>query len=118
MDNKKLMKFSFFKLRGNVKKWIHDLSSFSKREAKETSVSSKIFSKMILSYFNLSKEKPTPEEIKFLQSHSKDLLKIVAFIATRPTPIPYILIAVILKRFNVNLLPSKDDLKIPDKYNK
>lgn len=108
------MKFDKFKSNLNIKKWISDLSSFSKREAKETSIASRIFIKMIVSFFSKSSIKPTESEIRFLQSHSTDLLKIIAFIATTPTPIPYVLIAVILKKFNINLLPSKDSLKLPD----
>lgn len=117
MAKRNIMRFNKFKSNLNINKWITDLSIFSKREAKETSIASKIFMKMILS-FNKSSVKPTEKEIKFLQSHSTDLLKIVAFIATRPTPIPYVLIAVILKRFNINLLPSKDGLEIPEEYKK
>jgi hypothetical protein len=114
MDKRNIMKFDKFKSNLNIKKWISDLSSFSKREAKETSIASRIFIKMIVSFFSKSSIKPTESEIRFLQSHSTDLLKIIAFIATTPTPIPYVLIAVILKKFNINLLPSKDSLKLPD----
>jgi len=118
MAKRNIMRFNKFKSNLNINKWIKDLSIFSKREAKESSIASKIFIKMILSFFNKSSVKPTEKEIKFLQSHSTDLLKIVAFIATRPTPIPYVLIAIILRKFNINLLPSKDGLEIPEEYKK
>lgn len=112
------MNFNKFKSNLNLSKWIKDLSVFSKREAKETNIASKIFIKMILSFFKKSSLKPTEKEIKFLQSHSSDLLKIVAIVVTRPTPIPYVLIAIILRKFNINLLPSKDGLEIPEEYKK
>jgi hypothetical protein len=115
MDKRNIIKFDKFKSL-NINKWIEELSNFSKREAKETNIASRIFIKMILSFFDKSIDKPNDIEIKFLQSHSKDLIKILAFMVTRPTPIPYILIAIILKRFKINLLPSKDDLKIPDEF--
>lgn len=118
MAKRNIIRFNKFKSNLNINKWITDLSIFSKREAKETSIASKIFMKMILSFFNKSSIKPTEKEINFLQSHSTDLLKIVAFVVTRPTPIPYVLIAVILRKFNINLLPSKDSLEIPEEYKK
>jgi len=100
----------------NITNIVKELSKFSKREAKETNIASRIFVKMILSLFDKSIDKPSEIEMRFLQSHSKDLIKILAFIVTRPTPIPYILIAVILKKFKINLLPSKDDLNVPDEF--
>lgn len=101
-----------------ISKWLKDLSDFSKREAKETRIASKIFIKMIKSFFNKSSNKPNKKEIKFLQSHSTDLIKIIAFVATRPTPIPYVLISIILIRFKINLLPSSKGLEIPKRYKK
>lgn len=116
MDKRNIMDFDKFKSKMNVNKWITDLSKFSKREAKETRIASKIFTKMMLSFFHLSEEKPTENEIKFLEKHSGDLLKILGVLVTRPTPIPYFLIVLILRRFKINLLPSKEDLEIPDNY--
>jgi hypothetical protein len=116
MDKRNIMNFDKFKSKMNVNKWITDLSKFSKREAKETRIASKIFKKMILAFFGLSEDKPTDSEIKFLEKHSGDLLKILGLLVTRPTPIPYFLIILILKKFKINLLPSKEDLEIPDNY--
>jgi hypothetical protein len=115
MDKRNIIKFDKFKS-FNINKWIDELSNFSKREAKETNIAYKILIKMILSFFDKSVDKPNHIEIKFLQLHCKDLIKILILISTGMTPIPYILIAIILKKFKINLLPSKDDLKIPDEF--
>jgi hypothetical protein len=109
MDKRNLVKSNHL----NIIKWIEDSSKFVKREAKETSIAYVIFTKMILSFFYKSVDKPSDNEIKFLKLHSKDLIKIMLFIATRPTPIPYVLIIIILKKFGIDLLPLKEDLIIP-----
>lgn len=101
-----------------VKKWLSDIKYFSLREAKETRIANNILLKIIKNGVGLSKEKPTSEELKFLKLHSKDLLKILGFILTRPTPIPYLLIIFLLRKFRINLLPSKRDLDIPENHKK
>lgn len=101
-----------------VEKWLSDVKFYSLREAKETRISNDILIKIIKNGIGLSKDKPTDTEIKFLKDHSRDLLKILGFIATGPTPIPYVLISIFLKKFGINLFPSKDSLDIPEKYNK
>jgi hypothetical protein len=101
-----------------VEKWLSDIKYFSLREAKETRIANNILIKIIKNGVGFSKEKPTEEELKFLKLHSKDLVKILGFIATTPTPIPYILISLSLKKFGLDLFPSKDDLDIPENHKK
>lgn len=102
----------------DVESWISNIGKFSRREAKETRIAGLILSKVIKNKSGLSDDKPTKEEIKFLKDHSKDLLKIFGFLITRPTPIPYLLIIIALRKLGVNLFPSLDDLEIPDNYKK
>ena len=104
--------------KNKVEKWFSDIKKFSIREANETRIAARILIKIIKNESSLTEDKPTESEIKFLKEHSKDLLKILGFIATTPTPIPYILISVALKKFGIDLFPSKDDLDIPDSYKK
>lgn len=102
-----------------VTAWLQKMKGYSKREAEETRIASKILRKIIRKNLGMSPDKPTADEIKFLKDHSKDLMKILGFIATSPTPIPYTLISVMLKKAGLaNLFPSKDDLDIPDEYKK
>lgn len=101
-----------------VKKWLSDIKYFSLREAKETRIANNILVKIIKNVVGFSKEKPTEEELKFLKLHSRDLVKILGFIATGPTPIPYILISLVIKKFGLDLFPSKDDLEIPGNHKK
>lgn len=110
----KFKKISYSKEK--MSNWIFYIKTFSIREAKETKIAGKILVKILKKELGVSKSKPTQEEILFIKKHSKDLAKLVAFVITRPTPIPYILIVVILRKFNINLLPSKDSLKIPKNY--
>lgn len=111
-------KYMESKNKTKVEKWISDLKYFSLREARETRIANKILIKIIRNGVGLSFDKPTEEEIKFLKLHSTDLIKILGFIATTPTPFPYFLISLSLKKFGINLFPSKDDLNIPDNHKK
>jgi len=105
--------------RERVSAWLQKMKGYSKREAEETRIASKILRKMIRKNLGMSDDKPTVEEIKFLKDHSKDLMKILGFIATTPTPIPYTLISLMLRKAGLaNLFPSKDDLDVPDEYKK
>lgn len=72
---------------------------------------------MINSFLRKSSIKPSKKEIKFLQSHTKELIKILTLVSTIPTPIPYMLITIILSKFNISLLPFKKELEIPEEYN-
>lgn len=99
-----------------IEKWLSNIKSFTIREAKETRIANKILIKIIRNGVGLSKDKPTEEEIKFLKLHSKDLLKILGFITLTPSPIPYLIITLSLKKFGIDLFPSKNDIDIPDNY--
>ena len=102
-------------LQKNVSKLVDNMKNFTKREAKETKIASRIFVKIIKNYVGLSKRKPTKEEIYFLREHSKDLVKIIPMIVMFPTPIPYIEILLLLRTMGIDiLLPNKEDLKIPE----
>ena len=121
MEKKKNIstKFSdFIKKQGklDVKKLTSNLISFTKREAKETRIAAKIVAKIIGNYFKVDKDVVTEKEIKFLKEHSVDLAKIIPIIASLPTPIPYFQIALILKKFGVDILPTEKDLEIPDNH--
>jgi hypothetical protein len=102
-----------------INDWLSKLKTFSRREAEETKVASKIFRKLIRKNLGIDDAKPTAEEIKFLKDHSKDLMKILGFVATTPTPIPYTMISLILKKAGlVNLFPEAKDLDVPEQYKK
>jgi hypothetical protein len=104
-------------LQKNVSKLVDNIKNFSKREARETKIASRIFVKILKNYVGLSKRKPTKEEIYFLREHSKDLVKIILMIVMFPTPIPYIEILLLLKAMGINvLLPNKEDLKVPEDH--
>jgi hypothetical protein len=98
----------------DIKKITIDLIKFTKREAKETRVAAKILSKIISNYFKITNHPVTKREIDFLKSHTSDLAKLIPVIASFPTPIPYLEIALILKKFGVNILPTDKDLDIPE----
>ena len=88
-------------------KTINSILSFVKQEANETKISAKILIKLIRN------KKVSKKEITFLRDHTTDLIKIVGFIITGPTPIPYLELTIILRKFGINLLPKKEPLDIP-----
>jgi hypothetical protein len=112
----KFRKFMEHKNKNKIEKWFSDIKSFSIREAKETKIAANILIKIIKNEVGIDNKKPNEKEIIFLKKHSKDLLKILGFIATTPTPIPYIPISIALKKLGIDLFPSKEDLDIPDEY--
>lgn len=118
----RISNFKNFKLKmikkKDVESWISYVRKFSIREAKETRIAAKILVKIIKKETGLISDVPTKEEIKFLKDHSRDLLKILGFIVTRPTPIPYVLIMIALKKFGIDLFPELGDLEIPENYKK
>jgi len=116
-----LKKYKDFKLneefsKEKINSWLTKFKDMTNREAYETRVASKILRKIIRYNSGLSQDKPTEQDIEFLKKHSTDLVKILGIIATTPTPIPYISIALILNKFGIKMLPSKDDLDIPDEF--
>jgi hypothetical protein len=116
-----LKKYTEFKVNEELSKdkinsWLRNIKSITNREAKETKIASKILRKIIRYNSKLSDQKPTSEEILFLKKHSTDLVKLIGVIATIPSPIPYVTIALILNKFGIKLLPSKDGLDIPDEF--
>lgn len=100
----------------DVKKLTSNLINFTKREAKETRIAAKIVSKIISNYFKSDKVIVTEQEIKFLKEHSADLAKIIPILVSLPTPIPYFEIALILKKFGLDILPTERDLDLPDNH--
>jgi hypothetical protein len=118
-----LRRYKDFKINEELSKekinsWLLKFKELTKREANETRIASKILRKMIRFNSGLSDQKPTEQEIDFLKKHSTDLVKILGIIATTPTPFPYIGIAIILNKFGIKILPSKDGLDIPDGFKK
>ena len=111
-----IKRYTEWKKNLNVKKITSDIIKFTQREAKETKISAKILSKIISNYFKLSNHKISDNEIQFLKDHTTDLAKILAIIASWPTPIPYMEIAFILKKFGINLFPNDRDLEIPPEH--
>jgi hypothetical protein len=101
-----------------INTWLTRLKTTTNREAYETRVASKILRKIIRYNSGLSQDKPTEQDIKFLKKHSADLVKLLGIIATIPTPIPYLGIAIMLNKFGIKILPSKDGLDIPDEFKK
>jgi hypothetical protein len=120
MSDKQLKKYEQWKndLRGklDVKKITSDLIEVTKREANETKISAKILSKIISNYFKVSNHRISKKEIEFLKSHTSDIAKVIPFIATIPTPIPYITISIILKKFGIDIMPSGEALDIPPEH--
>jgi hypothetical protein len=100
----------------NFKDWVKSIKKLIERESLETQIAFMIFIKVIQSYKNSNYNKPTKQQIYFLKKQSKDLLKILALIITRPLPIPYLFICFALKSIGINLFPSKDGLEIPEEY--
>lgn len=116
-----LKKYKDFKLneefsKEKINSWLTKFKNMTNREAYETRVASKILRKIIRYNSGLSQDKPTEQDIEFLKKHSTDLVKILSIIATIPTPIPYMGIALILNKFGIKILPNKDDLDIPDEF--
>jgi hypothetical protein len=101
-----------------INTWLTKLKITTNREAYETRVASKILRKIIRYNSGLSQDKPTEQDIIFLKKHSADLVKLLGIIATIPTPIPYLGIAIMLNNFGIKILPSKDGLDIPDEFKK
>lgn len=91
----------------DIKKINQEIKKYTNREALETKVAAKIFMKII------SKKKVSDEEIEFLKEHSKDLAKLMPVIIMFFTPVPYLEISLILKKFGIDLLPKNRDLVIP-----
>jgi hypothetical protein len=100
----------------SFKDWVKSIKKLIERERLETQVAFMIFVKVIQSYTNSDLERPTKQQITYLKKESLDLLKILALIITRPLPIPYLVICLALKKVGVNLLPTINELEIPEEY--
>lgn len=100
----------------NIKNITVDLINLTKREANETRVAAKILSKILSNSIMRTKYPVTKVEVKFLQDHSTDILKLLPMLATLPTPIPYFQISIILKRFGIDLFPNEKALDIPPEH--
>jgi hypothetical protein len=106
----------FVVLESKIRKWVEDFKRNIVRESKETKITFQILTKMMFFYLGIEKEKVTPDEIRFLKQHSKDLAKIFGLLATLPIPLPIFTILIALKKFGIDFLPSDKDLDIPDNY--
>lgn len=107
----------FSSIKSKIDGWIILTNKMLARETNETRIAALILFRIIKNEIPFYKSSIiTKEEVSFLKTHSKDLIKILGFIATAPTPIPYLLITIALKKVGINLFPSKDALEIPDVY--
>ena len=96
-----------------INKWCKDLKRMTIREAQETKICIDIIIKIVRFHLKQSTEKPTKDEIRYLREHSRDLARLIPMIVFMPTPVPYLELAVILKKFGINLFPKNRDLKPP-----
>lgn len=108
----KIDRFYNFIKRDNINKLIEKLYELSSREYGET----KILFKIIINSLK-HKDRPNESEINFLKKHSLDLLKILLFLMTWVFPIiPYLPIVILLRKIGIDLLPSINELDIPEGY--
>lgn len=91
--------------------YVNKIHYFTKREIMETRILVRIINKSMNNGFKL-----TPLEFYFIKNHTLDLIKILFLIMFKITPVPYMLIVIILKRFKMDLMPSNKNLKIPDEF--